>query len=775
MSESVAHPDPRFNETAEALAKSWQIKALPVVVMEEDDARAFVWWMTGLVGGAIIQTSGPYPATSFIETLDRLAYAMVFVDGGLPDDLYLMLRDYALDHESPLRTRFGEYAIHPEHRAAVFISHEDLATLSPDLSRVLLALGTVRHVRSNNAGNDDTLPDPRHATHEGYQLFDDIEGLIAWCDRYYGGAGFLFRGQAEDWPLDSPLARLKERPQAELASKRTRRFLQWARDHAEFAPFAGSELELPAVAQHFGLPTGLLDLTRTARVAAHFAATGRGNPDRHACGVVYVFSEHELRKFLGAIGGGPHTAEVDRLRRMRHQQGLFVSCHGNTLTGCLLTKLFFRHVEGEDRRSEAILLPREFIFPPYSPLEKKVQCYLLAESARALIEPRPDAHRAHAPGPALSVDPSGWVIRSYLDQTPLAHGQPIPNLFQNLDGNYSILSLASSYLVMHQDAMWRAFAMFGASVGRTPGDAVALGKALMPLRDLMSEFNRPRDADVSASPAQQLSIRDLVDGLATYYTVRQTIVDPTPDKAQRAFSNSTRRLWNAYSLADTILGDEAWTAFGPAVAFAMCCVDPVRAFVAAIAEIGRHGVTRSRDHSAAAIHRNLAFRTGHEPVSVEDAVAEFPLIDIIALRLEQAAAVRGDHPEVNELIAGAVHDIRGADILLHLMAPMQRHPNGSMGIQHWAQQHAEAMASIEMVRSVAEGLVGHGSTMLCPHGDCPYHALRVCGRVSAIPASSDTCRYRTRLRDYRLTPETLAEVSVPLHIEATGAPSPNRG
>ena len=41
----------------------------------------------------------------------------------------------------------------------------------------------------------------------GPRIFEDIDALMRWCQRYYSNGTFLFRGQVRDWGLKASLFR----------------------------------------------------------------------------------------------------------------------------------------------------------------------------------------------------------------------------------------------------------------------------------------------------------------------------------------------------------------------------------------------------------------------------------------------------------------------------------------------------------------------------------------------------------------------------------------
>lgn len=91
--------------------------------------------------------------------------------------------------------------------------------------------------------------------------------------RRYSG---VFRGSPVPGPLLTSLDRLggtnPPHTKAELEEHLLRNFIRYSRPHLPSPP--PSEWELLVTAQHYGLPTRLLDWTYSPLVAAHFATSG---------------------------------------------------------------------------------------------------------------------------------------------------------------------------------------------------------------------------------------------------------------------------------------------------------------------------------------------------------------------------------------------------------------------------------------------------------------------------------------------------------------------
>ena len=131
-------------------------------------------------------------------------------------------------------------------------------------------------------------------------------------ERYSGLSTTFFRGQGGDDPLLPSVARLKtKRRNMTLLETEKKLFRAFQR---RSLPFLEMKPETPwdwlAVAQHYGLPTRLLDWSVNALAAVWFAVANpakRGTNGRTAHGVVWIFEARE-----GLIDkGGDYVSSSD--------------------------------------------------------------------------------------------------------------------------------------------------------------------------------------------------------------------------------------------------------------------------------------------------------------------------------------------------------------------------------------------------------------------------------------------------------------------------------
>ncbi len=138
----------------------------------------------------------------------------------------------------------------------------------------------------------------------------------------------FFRGQKRDWPTLLPkYLRItpieRQEAEAELSD-----FMDWADAHPAMAAYRlhGNQEEwyrvgMLAIAQHYGIPTPLLDLTTSPEVAVLFA-----KPEEYESAsddaVIYCFSEDALRSIPGVTLIQGH---IGNLWRLEAQRGAFLA------------------------------------------------------------------------------------------------------------------------------------------------------------------------------------------------------------------------------------------------------------------------------------------------------------------------------------------------------------------------------------------------------------------------------------------------------------------
>jgi FRG domain len=117
---------------------------------------------------------------------------------------------------------------------------------------------------------------------------DLLQDFITWTsDR--PSPHFVFRGQGQNWPLIPTIGRDQRRYKPEIERQLLTVFKRLGRQYPD-SSFASNDWEWLAIAQHYGLPTRLLDWTSNALVAAYFAAKGTETSD----GIVAAVSARRI-------------------------------------------------------------------------------------------------------------------------------------------------------------------------------------------------------------------------------------------------------------------------------------------------------------------------------------------------------------------------------------------------------------------------------------------------------------------------------------------------
>lgn len=129
----------------------------------------------------------------------------------------------------------------------------------------------------------------------------------------------IFRGQKRHWPLLPSLVRQSGQDLTDAINALTA-FREWAAETPAMAPYVPEQDADIAIAQHYGIPTNLLDWTYDPATAFFFALDG-ADPDDHSQAVIFCAKSSEIRNasYCRLI-----EIRVPNLWRLEAQSGLFV-------------------------------------------------------------------------------------------------------------------------------------------------------------------------------------------------------------------------------------------------------------------------------------------------------------------------------------------------------------------------------------------------------------------------------------------------------------------
>lgn len=727
---------PRVMQALHSAMLAMEIGRVPLVVGEDEDIAQFAQSVATLLGGTLLDVTSAYPCSTFISTLDGFGRLCLFVEDSLSDDLYRMIRDYSVDRHQPLRTRFGEYDIDESHRLLLFFTCHAWARLGFELGRVLQQFAHLVTLSGAPIDREGVF-------HKGFPVFAGIEDVIGHCDRYYPDRQFLFRGQREDWKVLSSVERLGDQPSIDAAVRRLDRFAVWLR--AEQAEQELSDAQIVAAAQHFGLPTPFIDLTRVARVAAFFATHGETKPEQ--LGVVYVFHEGELRKALetGAklekpFGDGLIEPTFPGLRRIRMQQGLFADTRGWLVEDYAIARLYFKHDPDADHLSETTALPREFVYPRPSKLEQEITAFLIPDT---LTNPCIDECDSSAQAPTASAEAGGLVVRTYLDASEVAASQEMPGLFSQLDGFGAVLALTSSHWLAFNLLYWQFIGQFSKLISEPEVTGEAIETWSRSFAQLKGRMHRRHPSGTSWS----LSTQDIVDGLAFFLSVRQTARNFDLADIGRLTAAPTENLVRAYNVVDYLLGRDAARLFPTLASFALNTVNPVRAFVDAVREVGLRGELTIDEVPREAAEQHLASWTGHNHVPVDRILGLIPIGVVWKRRITSLKEMRQTHADEIAKLGPNIDKIDSSEVMDRLMPPLGKIGGGKVILRQEAGIPPEVLVTLDRRRSLAEGIAGTAPAQVCPHRECPWHTLRTCSALTTAPPAAATCPVRAEFHE----------------------------
>lgn len=204
---------------------------------------------------------------------------------------------------------------------------------------------------------------------------NDLSEALAACEIYQSSRrSLVFRGQKNaDWELKSGLFRNSESPkELEACFQKTIVFLNWSKQQQLLNSY--SDDQLLHIAQHYGMPTDLLDFSTSLEVAAFFAI---GAPQHGLLepklqrGALFVLDANDMERVpklrtlpasltehVQRYEGAVQQCFVPGLSRVIAQDGLFVRDVGGSLESMMDPRFSLLDVAFEEEIGHSLLLKK---------------------------------------------------------------------------------------------------------------------------------------------------------------------------------------------------------------------------------------------------------------------------------------------------------------------------------------------------------------------------------------------------------------------------------
>lgn len=170
---------------------------------------------------------------------------------------------------------------------------------------------------------------------------NSVAEAVALCNKLKDDGKYnLFRGQTRDWPKLIPsLLRVADEALV-VAEQNLSEFLEWAEIVPQMALYRERPGAPMAIAQHYGIPTRFLDLTRAPEIAATFSKAPSNSDTNGKTSVIYCFNSHDLSTLAGT-----EIIEIDvaNLWRLEAQNGLFLRVQNDDAAATIREHAFRIH------------------------------------------------------------------------------------------------------------------------------------------------------------------------------------------------------------------------------------------------------------------------------------------------------------------------------------------------------------------------------------------------------------------------------------------------
>lgn len=198
-----------------------------------------------------------------------------------------------------------------------------------------------------------------------------------------------FRGQTQEWPVNSGLSRLhlaKNVHGIKEARDKIDRFYAWLENTTGLEKMSNDPAQVLAIAQHYGIPTTLIDFSTDPATAGFFASDTRNPPPAGTQSCIYCLNTQDLlsewKIYRTVRDSLPEiecvTVTVPNLWRLEAQHGVFLYCPANWETWYSLDKIVFPYTGYPAYPTQDIIYPSR-----KSPLEILLDQFFMRERALA--------------------------------------------------------------------------------------------------------------------------------------------------------------------------------------------------------------------------------------------------------------------------------------------------------------------------------------------------------------------------------------------------------
>jgi FRG domain len=156
----------------------------------------------------------------------------------------------------------------------------------------------------------------------------NLKQATQYLQKFVADGYDVFRGQRKDWPVRPSIFRLGTSAR-KVAIDRLSTFVGWCEAQPRLSVYRDDPTQLIAIAQHYGIPTSLVDATYSPDVALFFALHD-SQRDQSNKPVVFAWKKSQIEQLpqIKVI-----DTQVDNLWRLEAQRGLFFEFEADTELG----------------------------------------------------------------------------------------------------------------------------------------------------------------------------------------------------------------------------------------------------------------------------------------------------------------------------------------------------------------------------------------------------------------------------------------------------------